>query len=248
MNLRWYETFFHGLALELWRKAMPPEMTRSDTDFIVQQCGLAEGARLLDIPCGNGRIARELGRRGYRVTGIDSSEEFIAEARAAAPEIEWLLGDMLAFDRSGEYDAAFCMGNSLCYLPPDETERFIGVIARALAPGGTFVADTGTSAESLLPGMKKHETYEFEDVVMEIENRYHAAWSCLETFYTFRRGAQEQRGTSLHWVYTVRELLRLLERHGLAPGPVLSSTAGDPFRLGDQRLVLTARKPGMILS
>lgn len=243
MNLRWYETFFHGLALELWRRALPPEVTQADADFLEQEFALPKQSLMLDIPCGNGRVGRELFRRGYRVTGVDISEEFLQEARASSPEIEWILGDMLAFERAGVYDAAFCLGNSFCYLPPDDTALFVGRLARSLKPGGVFVADTGTAAESLLPHLKERETYEFDGIVMEIENRYHADRSCLETFYRFHQGAKTQEGTSIHWVYTVRELLGLIERNGFAPGPVYSSAVRDPFTLGDERLILTAKKP-----
>lgn len=242
MNLRWYETFFHGLALELWRQAMPPEVTQSDVDFLETQFALPKNSLLLDIPCGNGRIARELWRRGYRVTGIDISEEFITEARAAAPDVEWILADMLTLDRVAQYDAAFCLGNSFCYMPPEDTERFVSRVAQALKPGSMFIADTGTAAESLLPHLKERETYEFGDIAMSIENRYHADRSCLETAYVFHQGAMVQEGTSLHWVYTVRELRSLLERSGFSPGPIYSSAATDPYKAGDQRLILTARK------
>ena len=37
--------------------------------------------RILDIPCGNGRLSLPLGKRGFHVLGIDSSEPFIVDAR-----------------------------------------------------------------------------------------------------------------------------------------------------------------------
>ena len=80
----WYENFFHGVALDLWRKAIPPEHTKAEADFLVQALHCDAGSHLLDVPCGNGRLSRELASRGYRVTGVDISEEFIEEARAIA--------------------------------------------------------------------------------------------------------------------------------------------------------------------
>jgi cyclopropane fatty-acyl-phospholipid synthase-like methyltransferase len=79
----WYENFFHGLALDLWRKALPPEHTKAEADFLVQALQCDAASHLLDVPCGNGRLSFELARRGYRVTGVDISEEFIEEARAS---------------------------------------------------------------------------------------------------------------------------------------------------------------------
>ena len=46
------------------------------------------GARLLDVPCGNGRHSIELAQRGFELTGLDRSREFIEEPRAASSAME----------------------------------------------------------------------------------------------------------------------------------------------------------------
>src|ERR1043166_2665237 len=79
----WYESFFHGVTLDLWRRAIPPEQTTAEAEFLIEKLQCAQGARVLDVPCGNGRLAFELAKRGLRVTGVDISEEFIEEARLA---------------------------------------------------------------------------------------------------------------------------------------------------------------------
>jgi cyclopropane fatty-acyl-phospholipid synthase-like methyltransferase len=53
----WYENFFHGVALDLWRKAVPPEHTKAEADFLVQALHCHAGSHLLDVPCGNGRLS-----------------------------------------------------------------------------------------------------------------------------------------------------------------------------------------------
>ncbi len=56
MQSNWYEKFFYGVAVDLWRKAVTVEQTRVEADFIIKTLRPASGARLLDVPCGNGRI------------------------------------------------------------------------------------------------------------------------------------------------------------------------------------------------
>src|SRR5438034_11701025 len=43
--------------------------------------GAVGGQTVLDLACGQGRIARELARRGARVTGVDLSGQLLAIAR-----------------------------------------------------------------------------------------------------------------------------------------------------------------------
>ena len=84
MRTSWYEHFFHGLALEFWRRAVTPQETERDADFIESELGLPKMSRILDVPCGNGRHSVALGRRGYMMTAADLSEEFVGEARQTA--------------------------------------------------------------------------------------------------------------------------------------------------------------------
>jgi cyclopropane fatty-acyl-phospholipid synthase-like methyltransferase len=48
---------------------------------------LPEGARVLDIGCGNGSLTAAWARRGWDVTGVDLSESGIAHAKASYPDI-----------------------------------------------------------------------------------------------------------------------------------------------------------------
>ncbi len=76
MKTEWFETFFQGPAVEFWTRCIPPAVTLADVDFLLKTLKATPGARLLDVPCGNGRHSIELARRGYRMTGIDLSREF----------------------------------------------------------------------------------------------------------------------------------------------------------------------------
>ena len=52
----WWKHFFSGLAVDFWRTVVPPEATRADVDFLWTHLRLAPGARVLDVPCGAGRL------------------------------------------------------------------------------------------------------------------------------------------------------------------------------------------------
>src|SRR5947207_14584785 len=78
---------FHGVPLDLWSQAITAQQTTTEADFLVKALRLDPGSHLLDLPCGNGRLAFELAKRGYRVTGVDISEECIEEARLSGIRI-----------------------------------------------------------------------------------------------------------------------------------------------------------------
>jgi SAM-dependent methyltransferase len=246
MRTDWYKTFFRGLALDLWRNAVTPEQTTAEVDFLVEELDPPAGGRILDVPCGNGRHALRLARRGYRLTGVDLSDEFLAEARSSAErdslEIEWRLADMRQLPGQPVFDGAYCMGNCFGYLEYAGMREFVAALAAALKPGARFVVETGMTAESALPGLAENEWMRLGEILMLVQNEYCAEESRLDTEYTFLRDGRAESGVSSHYVYTLAELGRMLEGCGLVPRARYGSTGRKPFELGDERLLLVAER------
>lgn len=248
----WYENFFHGVTLDLWRRAIPPEQTTAEADFLIQNLNCETGARLLDVPCGNGRLTFELAKRGYRVTGIDIADEFIEEARSRAGEgsasIEFILGDMRNIEGFGLYDGAFCSGNSFGFLEYADMEKFLAGVARALKPGARFIVNTGMAAESVLPDFEEQSCHEMGDIVMTIRERYLAEESCVDSEYIFERNGETDSRKAKHWIYTVAEIRRMLERAGFEILNCFGSLKSEPYKLGSRELFVVSEMsvPGAV--
>lgn len=243
----WYEDFFHGLPLDLWRKAIPPAQTRAEADFLVEALQCKAGSRVLDVPCGNGRLSLELAERGYRVTGVDISEEFIEEARTASntggtPVPQFLLGDMRRIEGEATFDGAFCFGNSFGFLEYRDMEAFLAGIARALKPGARFVIETGMAAESIIPKFEEHATHQIEDILCAINETYLAEESCIDSEYIFEREGQTEICKAKHWIYTAAEIQRMAERAGFTILNVYGSLKCEPFALGSDELYIVAQR------
>jgi SAM-dependent methyltransferase len=241
MQSNWQKDFFRGLANEMWRRAMTPEMTRAETVFLERVLSAGAGSRILDVPCGTGRHAVELAKRGCRMTGLDQSEEFIADAPRDTA-IEWVLGDMCELPWVSEFDGVYCFGNSFGYLDRDGVRKFLSAVARALKPGGRFIVETGMAAESILPTLVRNRWFRLGDLFMLSENQYHPAESRLDIQYTFLRGGEVETRPSCSYVFTVAEIRRMHEEAGLQPVEMLSSVAGEPYQLGSPRLILVSQK------
>src|SRR6267378_4336947 len=97
-DTNWWENFFHGVALDFWRAAVSDEQTRAEADFIQQQLQVSSAGKIIDVPCGNGRLALELAARGFNLTGVDIASEFIQEAESESAkrglQVEWFNRDM----------------------------------------------------------------------------------------------------------------------------------------------------------
>src|SRR5688572_18950024 len=112
--------FFKGIYKEVWRREIPNGLTEAETDFIEEIAHLTKKSQVLDIMCGYGRHALELSRRGYNVTAIDNSKEYIEEIEMTAQEEKLPLiviqEDVSKAGFSGQYDAVLCMGNSFAFF------------------------------------------------------------------------------------------------------------------------------------
>jgi ubiquinone/menaquinone biosynthesis C-methylase UbiE len=110
----------------------------------VDACGDVRGMRLLDVGCGSGYFAREMARRGARVTGVDISPRMIGHARrgeAAEPlGIDFRVGDATELGgcfAAGSFDAA---ASCLALQDMPDIPAVLRGVAEVLRPGGRFVA------------------------------------------------------------------------------------------------------------
>lgn len=65
------------------------------------------GAFAVDLGCGNGTLTQELKNRGYRVLGIDASQDMLDLARKNYPDIEFMLADATEFKLPQKADIIF---------------------------------------------------------------------------------------------------------------------------------------------
>jgi SAM-dependent methyltransferase len=242
----WWRDFFSGLPVEFWLRVPTAEQTRGEADFIEKALGLPAGARVLDVPCGGGRHALELAARGYRLTGVDLSEDFLMAARAQAMErqlaVAWQRQPMDELAWQGEFDGAYCFGNSFGYLDDAGNARFLKAVARALKPGGRFALDTGLAAEGMFPTFQERRWLQLGDLLFFSLSRYDPVRGRIDTDYTFLRDGKGETRPASFRVYMYRELCGLLEEVGFGDCAGYSSVTQEPFRLGSPRLLLVATK------
>ena len=242
----WYQRFFSGLAVDFWQSIANEESTRAEADFLEKHLRLSPGSRVLDVPCGAGRLSLALAERGGNVTGVDISEKFLSAARQAGREralgVTWRQSDMRELPWTGDFDAAFCFGNSFGYLEDAGNQAFLEAVARALVPGGRLAIDYGQSVESVLPRWEPRLEAEMGGFHFLEENRYDFLAGRVESRYVFSRGAETEEKLASQRAYSVSEVSRNLSAAGFEVLDLFGSVREDPFSLGAQNLLIVAQR------
>ncbi|MBI2704091.1 MAG: methyltransferase domain-containing protein [Actinobacteria bacterium] len=120
--------------------------TANEVSFLIDEMGLAPGMRVLDVGCGPGRHAHELGGRGFEVVGVDISRTFIDVARRrSTPGVSFAVADARTLVFDSEFDAviSLCQGGfglsggaGAGPTRPDADADVVAGMAAALRPGG----------------------------------------------------------------------------------------------------------------
>jgi len=255
--MNWYEDFFHGVTLDLWRQAIPSEQTAAEAGFLFKGLQCDPGSHVLDVPCGNGRLSFELAKHGLRVTGLDISEEFIAEAQRYADNgarpsdasvktlvPNFILGDKRRIEGDAVYDGAYCFGNSFGFLEYEDMKKFLAGVARALKPGARFVLETGMAAESILPDFEEQTCHQIGDINVITKERYNAAESCVDSEYILERDGKTESRLAKHWIYTTAEIQRMLGQAGFKVMNIYGSLKFEEYKLGNQELFVVSEAQG----
>ncbi len=242
----WYETFFTGINCEMWEKAATQDWTDAEVRFLTDVLEIQPDAKILDLPCGIGRHSLALARLGFQLTAVDISATFLAALRkkvvAENLPVEVVEGNILSIDINGSFDGAFCLGNSFGYFDHAGMENFVHKVSASLKQGAIWVINSGVIAEGFLTHFVKEKKYELEGLTMEINNDYDEWNSCLLSTLTYTKDGQQEIQRFKHYVYTIAEIRRLLNKFGLKTIALFSSTDKAEFTFGDPQMYLVAEK------
>lgn len=245
----WYEDFFQGINCETWEKAIPAEVTKQEVDFLLSEFDLQQGQHILDIPCGFGRHAVELAKRGFSITGIDISQTFIQglteKINSERIDIKAIQADILSVQLNEKFSGAVCMGNSFGYFNFDRMKLFVEKVASWLDTGAKFIINSGMIAESILPNLvhySKNKTYTIGDITMDVTNVYHVEDSYIVSNLLYTKDGKTEEHSYKHYVFTLGEVKRLLKLYGLHTIATYSSTSKEAYKLGDHQVYIVAIK------
>ena len=227
------------------------EKASAEVDQFLRLLKLKSGAAVLDLCCGPGRHSIELARRGFQVTGVDRTRNYLLRARAAAAkeklDLELVRADMRQFRRLRAFDAVLNLFTAFGYFRnPADDVRVLKNVYASLKPGGVFLLDL-MSKERLAKIFEPRAWHRESDgtIILE-ERRLEDDFSWVENRWTMiRKGRMRTRAIS-HRLYSATELRALLKQVGFSRIHAFGNFEGRPYDQDATRLVLLARKSSSI--
>ncbi len=231
---------FHGPMLE----------ARVDDDIsLIRELGnVRSGMRVLDAPCGHGRLANRFAALGCEVVGVDRSQLFLdlaeEEARRQANRPQYQQGDLRHLPVSGKFDVAFCWFSSFGYFEDDEdNRRVLEQFRQVIRPGGKLLIEQANPlmvlrsvSTSDRPVVHKHEV---EGDILLDEVAWDAAFGGSVTKRTIVRNGSTRRTWFFVRMLTPPEMRSWLAEAGFRDISI-TDEGGSPLGLDSQRMVVVA--------
>jgi len=143
----WWEIFFDQDYLRIWRQVFTDEVNAKQAAELWSLLDLYPGCRVLDAPCGWGRLSRRLAILGASVLGVDQSQTLLSEAGAQRGELpverlRYLRHDLRKTLPQTGFDVACNIFTSFGYGTQEEDVAMFRTLHGALRPGGRLLVET----------------------------------------------------------------------------------------------------------
>jgi SAM-dependent methyltransferase len=248
----WWEQFFDDDYLRVW--ATVSKGGDEEAAALWRVLGLSDGSRVLDAGCGYGRVSLPLARLGARVLGVDQSAPLLAEAERRRADLgdgrlRYLRHDLRQPLGESGFDAALSLFSSLGYGDEADDAAILATLTSAVRPGGKVAVDTmhrdvlvARLAREAIPGHRLPD-----GTLLVEEPRFDPVAGRVETtWYWSGAGGSGQKSASFR-LYSITELVRLMERVGLRLEAALHPDSGAPFTAAGPalggRVLLVAQRP-----
>lgn len=143
----WWKTFFDQDYLNLWGQMFSEEDNRKQAGDLWSMLDLEPGRRIMDAPCGWGRLSRPLACLGADVLGVDQSDTLLALAEGQRGDLppdrlRYLRHDLRTPLPETGFDVACNIFSSFGYGTEEDDVAIFRTLRDSVRPGGRVVVET----------------------------------------------------------------------------------------------------------
>jgi len=224
-----------------------PRQTNAEARYIIEKMNLRPGRKFLDCPCGIGRIALPLAKKGIRVTGVDITTSYLEELQSKAKrrglKIECIERDMRRIDFNEKFDAAGNLGTSFGYFENQSDDLLtLKKAYRALKPGGKFLLHV-TNRDWIIAHFVPRDWSEIKGLKVIQKRTFDYEKSIIRSTWVFARDGREQDYQVDIRVYSCHEIIKMFARTGFIDIEAFGSTAGEPIDRNQRMMFIFGTRP-----
>ena len=226
MSKNQWQQFFDGIAPD-YDSEVFTRNTEAEVKFLCEELKLPKGAHILEIGCGTGRHSVALAKKGFKVTGIDISQQMLNQASERAKkegvEISLVHSPAQSYEPTGKFDAAIslCEGALCLFSEEDDIWKkdmaVFAVMAKALNPGNPFLI-TVLSAFKMLREISDEDVKSGKADIITLTTREP---------YEIKENGTTRTVNLIERYYTPAEMVRMVNRIGLKVDNIYGGTAGN---------------------
>lgn len=234
---QWWSTFFDDNYLSIWGQLFSKESNANQAADLWSMLDLIPGCKILDAPCGWGRLSGPLALMGASVLGVDQSEAMLAYATANRGELpperlRYLRHDLrMPLSETG-FDVACNIFTSFGYGTEEEDVAIFRTLRGAVRVGGHVVVET--NHRDLMCAFIAHGakfSKRLPDGTLFVDESDFDAISGvvrLNWYWSGPRGIGEKHG---EWrCYTPTQIVDLVQRAGLCFTKAYKGLSKTPYR------------------
>jgi len=248
----WWKSFFDADYVRIWSEFVSADKTAGEVEGLWQLLALQEGSRVLDAPCGYGRLSRPLAERGCRVLGVDQSEVLLQHAESRRGELSperlrYLRHDLrLPLPEDG-FDVAINVFSSLGYGTEAEDVAILRNLRGAVRPGGLVLVETMHRDLTVLNMLRNPPSMRLPDGTLVVQEvRFDSIAGSAEPCWYWSGPNGSGSKSAAFRVYAATELVALIARAGLRFVSAHRGCSTEPFKAEPPdmggRLAILARR------
>lgn len=183
---------------ERWHRIYDQHYPTADPEMIERLIEFAADGEVLELAIGSGRVALPLVARGVNLTGIDISEEMVAQLRRrpGGDRIPVVIGDFGLVPVEGMFRLIYLIFNTLFALLTQEDQiRCFERVAAHLQAGGRFVVEAFVPDPTRYERGQKVSLTDMDLTSAHLEiSRHNRALQRIDSHHV----ELSERGTTLH--------------------------------------------------